>query len=458
MNDIMQYLESNKQRYLQTLIDFIKIPSVSADPKRKPEVYRAANFCADHLKRIGFEHVRVYDTAGQPCVYGDWLHAGPEKPTILCYGHTDVQPEDPLEKWDHPPFDAVVKEGRIYARGANDNKGQYLTQFFALEAMLAKRKILPVNVKVFLEGEEEVGGEATEAFVRKNPELLSCDAVALSDTAWHAEDLPSICYSLRGICYLEVKVKGPNRDLHSGVYGGKIQNPLNALANIIAKLQDDHGVIQIPGFYDDVAPLSDEERKAFKAIGDDDAALKKDLGITALWGEQGYTSAERNWGRPSLDIHGIWGGYAGPGAKTVIASEGGFKVSSRLVANQDPHKIFRLYEEYLQKITPPGVEIEVKLIHGGSPMMVPFDSPYLHAGILAFEKGFGKKPILVREGASIPITAVFASVLKAPSILMGYGLHSDRIHSPNESFRLDHFYKGMLTNVYLYDELAKIKK
>ncbi|MBI4212195.1 MAG: dipeptidase [Deltaproteobacteria bacterium] len=458
MTAIRDYVEQNKERYLRSLIDFVKIQSVSADPKRANEVRRAGQWTADILKNIGFENVGLKETGGHPAVYGEWLKAGTDKPTILCYGHTDVQPEDPMEKWTTPPFDPVVKNGNLYGRGADDNKGQCLTQLFGLEALMKLDGKLPVNVKVFLEGEEEGGTGATEKFVFDNAKLLACDAVAISDTAWHSAEMPTIVTSLRGMAYLEVIVRGPSRDLHSGVYGGKVQNPLNAMGKIIAKIQDENGVVQIPGFYDDVVPLSDKEKAEFRAVGDEDEWLKKDLGVKALWGEKGYTTLERNWGRPSCDVHGIWGGYAGKGTKTVIAAEGGFKISSRIVANQDPEKIAKLYEEYLKKICPPGVTLEIKVLHLAYPMMVPIDSPFLEAAATAFEKGFGKRARMVREGASIPITAAFLRALKAPSIMVGYGLNSDNIHSPDECFPLDHLYNGIVTNYHLYHEFARVKK
>lgn len=456
MKQVIDYIEENKNRYLNELIELLKIKSISADSAYRGEIKRGAEWVADRLKKIGFDHVEVKETKGCPAVYGDYLHAGSDKPTILFYGHYDVQPPDPLEKWTNPPFEPVVKDGAIYARGTADDKGQLYTHLCAFEALIKQTGTLPVNVKVFIEGEEEAGTGATDLFVEQNPDLLACDAITISDTSWNRPDLPTIVTSLRGLCYLEVKVKGPSRDLHSGVYGGKIQNPLNAMAKIIAKLQDENGVIQIPGYYDDVVKLTEQEREDFTRVNDDEY-LKKEIGVKELWGEKGFSTEERNWARPSLDVHGVWGGYMGEGSKTVIASEGHFKISSRIVANQNPEKCCKMIKDYIEDICPQGVDVEVKVLHYGEPVMIPVDSPYLVAAQNAFESAFAKRPLLVREGASIPITAVFQKVLKAPSIMVGFGLNEDNIHSPDENFRLEHFYKGIKTCAYLYDEFSRVK-
>ena len=316
----------------------------------------------------------------------------------------------------------------------------------------------PVNVKIFLEGEEEGGTGGTERFVEENRDLLSCDAVVLSDTSWHSEELPTMIYALRGIAYFEVKVSGPNRDLHSGMFGGMVQNPLNAMTRIIAKMFDDDGKIAIPGIYDDVLPITDEERKDFASIGDDENLLKKDLGVDALWGEKGYTALERNWARPSLDVNGIWGGYMAEGSKTVIPTDGGFKISMRLVPNQTPGKVNTLLEKYIQEIAPPGVKTSVSLLHAGAPVMVETNNPFVGCAQSAIERSFGKRPVLAREGASVPITATFKSALRAPFIMMGLGLKKDNIHSPNERFKIDHFFKGITACAHFYDEAGKVGK
>lgn len=454
MDKVVSTINANAQRYIDEMIELLKIPSISADSTRNADTRRAGEWIAAKLGNIGIDNVELIETGGHPVVYGDWLHAE-GKPTILVYGHYDVQPVDPIDLWDSPPFEPVIKNGNIYGRGTSDDKAQLLTHVFALEALLKEHGELPVNVKFFIEGEEEAGSEHTAPFVINNKELLACDAVVISDTAWYSASMPTIVYALRGLCYMEFVVKGPNRDLHSGMYGGMIQNPLNAIGKIINSLQDENGVIQVPGFYDDVVPLRADERAEFADVDDPDEELKKDLSIPAIWGEEGYTSLERNWARPSLDVNGIFGGFAGEGAKTVIASHGGFKVSSRLVANQNPEKIAKLMADYVESKCPPGVTVEAIYHHGGEPVLVPTDNFFMERTVAAFETVFGKKPGLVREGASIPITATFVEELKAPPVLVGYGLPDDNIHSPNEKMSLDNFQKGILTNAHMYVEFGK---
>jgi acetylornithine deacetylase/succinyl-diaminopimelate desuccinylase-like protein len=455
-NDILDYVKANQDNFLKDLLVWLRIPSISALPENAGDVRKAGEWVADRLNKAGFENVGLKETTGHPAVYGEWLHA-PGKPTILVYGHYDVQPVDPIEKWSSAPFEPVIKDGWIYGRGTSDDKAQVATHLFALESILKIRGKLPCNVKVFIEGEEEGGTGGTAAFVEAHRDLLACDAVAISDTSWHSPELPTIVYALRGMAYFHVDVYGPNRDLHSGVYGGMIQNPLNAIARIISKLQDEDGKITIPGYYDDVIKLTDVEKAEFKKVEIPEEKLAEELGVTRLWGEKGYTALERNWGRPSFDVHGIWGGFSGEGAKTVIAAEGGFKVSSRLVAGQDPEKVGRQFQEYIHEICPPGVRVKVTYLHGATPVMVPVDSPFITAGQNAFEKTFGIRPALVREGASIPITATFLTALNAPSIMVGYGLNEDNIHSPNEKFKLEHFKKGIECGVRLYDEFSTVK-
>ncbi len=455
--DVLRYVNDNQDRFLAELFDWLRIPSVSALQQHNGDVRRAGEWVVDKLNEIGFENVGLKETTGHPAVYGDWLHA-PGRPTILVYGHYDVQPVDPIEKWDTPPFEPTIIDGRIYGRGTSDDKAQVAAHLFALESLLKVEGRLPCNVKVFIEGEEEGGTGGTEAFVESHRDLLACDAVAISDTAWYSADLPTIVYALRGMAYFHVDVSGPNRDLHSGSYGGMVQNPLNAVAKIIAALQDGDGKITVPGYYDDVVVLSEEEKADFRKVETPDADLAADLKVPALWGEKGFTSLERNWARPSFDVHGIWGGFSGEGAKTVIPATGGFKVSSRLVAGQNPEKVAAAFKAHIESVCPPGVTVQVTYLHGATPVMVPIDSPFMAAGQNAVEKIFGKRPVLVREGASIPITATFLTALNAPSIMVGYGLLDDNIHSPNESFRLDHFQKGIECSVVLYDEFAAVGK
>jgi acetylornithine deacetylase/succinyl-diaminopimelate desuccinylase-like protein len=449
MERVIQHINENRQAYLDETMELLRIPSISADSTKNGETRRAGEWLARRLAAAGIENVRLVETGGHPVVYGDWLHAQ-GKPTVLIYGHYDVQPVDPLDLWTTPPFEPVLRDGNICGRGTSDDKAQLITHVFALEALLKHTGKLPVNVKFFIEGEEEAGSAHTAPFVEQNCDLLACDAVAISDTAWHAADLPTIVYALRGLCYMEFIVKGPCKDVHSGVLGGKIQNPLNAMARIISELQGKNGVIKVPHYYDDVVPLSEQEKAEFAAVGNPDKAIKKELGIRKLWGEKGYTTLERNWGRPSMDVNGIWGGFSGEGAKTVIPAFGGFKVSSRLVANQTSKRAAELIDAHVRKVAPPGVTIETKFHHGGEPVLVPIDNFFIKQTVEAFAQVFGKKPVLVREGASIPITATFVKALKAAPVLVGYGLPDDNIHSPNEKMSLDNFYKGILTNAYMY--------
>lgn len=455
MKDIKKFLLDNSQRHLSDLFEWLRIQSVSADPQRTGDVRKAGEWIAEKFAGIGFDNVGVMETGGHPAVYADWLKA-PGKPTILLYGHYDVQPEDPIEKWVRPPFEPALEYGYIWGRGTSDDKAQVITHFFALEAWMKVRGTLPCNVKVFIEGEEEGGTGSTHKFVEEHRELLACDAVAISDTAWHSPQLPTIVYALRGMAYFQVDVSGPARDLHSGVYGGMVQNPLNAIGKIIAGLQDENGKVTIPGFYDDVVELTALEKAEFAKVALPDHEVAEEIGAPGLWGEAGYTTQERNWGRPSFDVHGIWGGFSGEGGKTVIAAEGGFKVSSRLVANQNPVKVAEAFEAHVQAICPPSVICKVTYLHGAEPVMVPPDSPFITAGQVAFERAFGIRPVLVREGASIPITATFLKALEAPSIMVGYGLNEDNIHSPNERFKYEHFVKGIECGVYLYEEMAKV--
>lgn len=458
MENVLKYIKDNEKNHLEQMLDCVRMETISALPEKEPEIRRCGQWLVEKLKSIGMENASLKETGGFPAVYADWLHAGSDKPTIMVYGHYDVQPVDPVEKWSNPPFQPTIKDGWVYARGTSDDKTQLMTHVFALEAIMKAEGRLPVNIKVFFESEEEGGTGSTHKFVQDNHKLLACDAVSISDTAWHTPELPTIIYALRGIAYFEVKVRGPNRDLHSGVFGGKVQNPLTAMARIIAKLHDDDGRIAIPGIYDDVLALSDAEKKDFARVSEPDSVLMKDLGVSALFGEKGFTTTERNWARPALDVNGIWGGYMAEGSKTVIASEGGFKISMRLVANQKIERVRKQLSDYIAKICPPGATAEVTFMHGGEPVMVPIDNPFIKCAQDAVEKAFGKRPALVREGASIPITAAFLAELKAPSILMGFGLVEDNIHSPNEKFKLENFHKGIVACAHFYELAATARK
>jgi len=453
MNTPQNYLDKHQDTFKEELFQLLRIPSISADPKHKQDVQSAAQFVADQLTKIGLNKVSIEKTDGHPIVYGEYLEAGPEKPTILIYGHYDVQPPDPLEKWQTPPFEPKVRDGKIYARGASDDKGQVFTHFKAIESFLKTGTALPANVKFIIEGEEEIGSPSLVPFLANNKERLQCDMVLVSDTAMFAKDTPSITYGLRGLMYVEVEVTGPNRDLHSGVYGGGVQNPVNALCEMVSKLKDENGVIQIPGFYDNVHPLTEKERKAYAQLPFDQQAYNQELEIQTEFGEKGYSTLERVSGRPSLDVNGIWGGYQGEGAKTVLPSSANAKISTRLVPDQEPKEIYHLIEKYLHEIKPPGVEIKVEEHHGGHPVSVDLDFYGLKAAGAAFEDVYGKKALFAREGGSIPIVADFAKTLNATTILMGFGLNSNSIHSPNEHFHLNDFERGMKTSARFFELL-----
>jgi acetylornithine deacetylase/succinyl-diaminopimelate desuccinylase-like protein len=409
----------------------------------------------DKLRAAGLSAESI-ETDGNPLVLAEWKGAD-GKPTILFYGHYDVQPVDPVEEWDSPPFEPTIKGDELVARGATDDKGQSFTHIKAVDAILRERGELPVNVKFILEGEEEVGGESIERFVHEDAGAkLGCDAVVVSDTSMFAAGQPSLLYGLKGLAYMELRVTGPNRDLHSGTFGGAVANPANALCQVISRLQDpETGRILIPGFYDDVVPLQDWEREEFGKLPFDDAAYMADLGVKELFGEEGYSTLERVWGRPTLDVNGLFGGYQGKGAKTVLPAWAGAKVSMRLVPNQDPEKISRLFADYAQTLVPAGVTLEATGVHGAQPVLIDIEGPIADAAMAAQEDVFGARPVRVREGGSIPIVASFSRVLGVPTLLMGFGLPDDRLHAPNEKFNISHFYKGIRTVVRLLDRSAE---
>ena len=462
MNQTQHFSESNKERYLSELIDLLKIPSISADPAYKNEVQKCAESLAQGLTNIGIDKVEICQTAGNPIVYGEKI-IDPTKPTILVYGHYDVQPADPLDLWTSPAFEPVIKttekhpQGAIFARGACDDKGQMFMHVKAVESMLATNE-LPCNVKFMIEGEEEVGSENLAIFVKNEKERLKADVILVSDTGMLANDVPSITTGLRGLSYVEVEVTGPNRDLHSGLYGGCVANPINVLAQMIASLHDSTGKITIPGFYDKVIELSDEERAEMAKAPFSHEAYCEALDIEETMGEAGYSTMERGSIRPTLDVNGIWGGYTGEGAKTVIASQAFAKISMRLVPDQDPTEITNLFLTHFESIAPKGTRVKVKPHHGGEAAVTPIDSVGYKAASLAYEKSFGKKPIPVRSGGSIPIVAMFEKELGLKTILMGFGLDSDAIHSPNEHFGLFNFYKGIETIPYFYHYYTELTK
>jgi acetylornithine deacetylase/succinyl-diaminopimelate desuccinylase-like protein len=463
LSTTQEFIDQNRDRFLAELLDWLKIPSVSADPAFKEDVQRAANFLLEKLKEAGADNVTLHPTAGHPIVYGDKF-ISEDLPTVLVYGHYDVQPPDPIELWTNPPFEPTIKktakhpDGAIFARGACDDKGQAFMHVKAFEAMMQAGD-LPCNLKFLIEGEEEVGSANLDTFVKSNLELLACDVVLISDTSIIANDVPSLTVGLRGMSYVEVKVTGPNRDLHSGVYGGAVANPINVLCDMIASMHDETGRITIPGFYDRVQGLSPAERDALNEAPFDHEAYKKDLEIGEIGGgEKSFTPLERTSIRPTLDVNGIWGGYIGKGAKTVLPSEAFAKISMRLVPDQTPEATTRLFKEHFEAIAPPSVKVEVTPHHGGHPAVLPTDSDEYRAASRALAKTFGKEPIPARGGGSIPIVSLFEKELSVKCVLMGFGLNSDDIHSPDEHYGLFNFYKGIETIPHFYREYAAIKK
>lgn len=450
---MQDFLQQNRERFLDELLQLLRIPSVSADSKFKGDVRKAAEFVRESLQKAGADVAEVHETAGHPIVYGEKL-VDASKPTVLVYGHYDVQPADPYELWHSPPFEPVIKDEKIWARGSADDKGQFYMHIKAFEAMMATNS-LPCNVKFMIEGEEEVGSPNLGPFVAQNREKLKANVILISDTAMIANDVPSIDTGLRGLSYLEVQVVGANRDLHSGVYGGAVANPINVLARMIASLHDENGHITIPGFYDDVLELSPDERARINEAPFDLEDYKRDLGIEEVEGEAGYTTLERTGTRPTLDCNGIWGGYTGEGAKTVLPSKASAKISMRLVPNQSSEKITELFTKHFLSLAPKSVKVTVTPHHGGEPYLTPLDSPAYKAAEKALEESFGKKPVPTRGGGSIPIVALFEKELGLKTVLMGFGLDSDALHSPNEHYGLFNFYKGIETIPLFFKHFAE---
>jgi len=451
-----QYLSENKQRFLDELFELLRIPSVSADPKFQEDVQKAAQFVKEKFDAAGADNAEVCQTKGHPIVYAEKL-IDPSLPTVLVYGHYDVQPADPYELWESEPFNPVIKNGKIVARGAADDKGQMYIHIKAFEMMMQNGGV-PCNVKFMIEGEEEVGSENLEIFIAENKEKLKSDVIVISDTSMIANEHPSMAVSLKGISYLEIEVTGPNRDLHSGVYGGAVANPINVLARMIASLQDENRKITVPGFYDQVLELTQAERDEMNKAPFNLDDYKKDLAIDDVEGEASYNTLERMGIRPTLDVNGIWGGYIGEGAKTVLPSKASAKISMRLVPNQNHHEITKLFKAHLESIAPKSVKVKVKPHHGGMPYVTPTDTDSYKAAERAFEKVWGKKPIPTREGGSIPIVSLFKDILGLDSILMGFGLNSDAIHSPNESFGVENYLKGIETVALFHQYFAELDK
>jgi acetylornithine deacetylase/succinyl-diaminopimelate desuccinylase-like protein len=453
MSAAATYVRNNRDRHLAELIDVLRIPSVSTDPARAGEVKRTAAWVRARLERAGCTKTEIFETKRHPIVYGEWLGA-PGRPTILIYGHYDVQPEDPVALWTTPPFTPTIRDGRLYARGACDDKGQFIIHVNAFEAHLATSGSCPVNVKFLIEGEEEIGSPNLEPFIASHKDLLKCDAVVVSDTAMFDKKTPSIVHGLRGLSYLQVDVRGTARDLHSGTFGGAVINPAFALAHIIAGLKDTKGKIKVPGFYDKVRKLTAAERRSLQKLPHTDAKFKKSIGAKVLFGEPGFTTLERVWARPTLEVNGIWGGFMGDGAKTVIPAEAHAKISMRLVPNQTPKEIVAKATRYIKAIAPKSVDVTVTHIHSGESWLAETDHPALQAAARAVKKAFGKTPVFTREGGSIPVVAAFDRILKVPSVLMGIGLHDDNLHAPDEKIDLDNFFRGNEAATYLMDELG----
>jgi len=453
MNNVIDFINTNRDRYVEELKTYLAIPSISALPQHQGDVRRCAEWTADELRRIGMQNVRLIETPGNPVVYGDWLGAA-GAPTILFYGHYDVQPVDPVNLWESPPFEATIRDGEIYARGAADDKGQIFMHFKAIEAHLKQNGRLPVNLRLVLEGEEEVGSANLDNFIKDHKDELGADVVVISDSPMFDRGIPSICYGLRGLVYFQIDLRGTKSDLHSGSFGGAVANPAMVISQILAQMKDKGGRVKIPGFYDDVRPLRDEERAEFKKLPFNETRYRKELGAPKLFGESGYSSLERVWARPTFEVNGLLSGFTGEGAKTVIPAVAMAKCSMRLVPNQDPDKIAQLFEAYVAKVAPKTVETKVTRMHGGKPWMTDFDNRFVQAAGRAIEKGFGKTPVFNREGGSIPVVATFQEILGLPAVLFGVGLPDENAHAPNEKLDLGNFHGGIIASAYLYDEVA----
>jgi acetylornithine deacetylase/succinyl-diaminopimelate desuccinylase-like protein len=455
MFTVIDHIQSRRDQYVEELKAYLAIPSISALPQHGADVRRCAEWTRDELTRIGLENVKLIETPGNPVVHGDWLHA-PGAPTILFYGHYDVQPVDPLHLWESPPFEATIRDGEIYARGAADDKGQIFMHFKAIEAHLKQTGRLPVNIRVVIEGEEEVGSSHLDDVIRAHKADLAADVVVISDSAMFDRGVPSICYALRGLAYMQIDLRGTSSDLHSGVFGGAVANPAMVLAQVLAQLKDRGGRVRIPGFYDDVRPLTDAERADWKRLPFSEKKYRKDLGAPKLFGESGYTVLERVWGRPTLEVNGLLSGFTGDGAKTVIPAVAMAKISMRLVPDQHPDRIASLVEAHLRKITPKTVELTVTKMHGGKPWITSYDNPFVQAAGRAIEQGFGKTPVFCREGGSIPVVSTFQEELGVPAVLFGVGLPDENAHAPNERLDLGNFHNGIVASAILYEEIAKV--
>jgi acetylornithine deacetylase/succinyl-diaminopimelate desuccinylase-like protein len=450
------YSRQHADRFRHELHELLRIPSLSGDPAHAGDIAKTAEWLAAHLRALGVDKATVMPTAGYPVVYAEWMGAGPGKRTVLVYGHYDVVPAAMEDGWDSPPFEPVEKDGKIYARGATDNKGQLFIHIKALESYLEARGEAPVNVKILLEGEEEISSPNLTPFIKEHLELLKADVCVISDTSMRTIEEPAITHSLRGMTYIEIEVEGPKEDLHSGLWGGAAHNPALALVEILAKLYNPDNTIAVPGFYDDVVPLTDAERAMIAKTDLSEEQYKETTGVPATWGDANYSIRERISARPTLDINGMWSGWTGPGPKTIIPQKAGAKLSSRLVGNQDPDKIYMLLNNYIESIAPKTVKVRVSLLTTGMPALIPFDLPEMQAASRAYEKGWGQKPIFTRGGGSIPVVADMANLLKIPVVMMGYGLDSDGLHSPNEHYSIEMFHRGIETAIVFLEELSQL--
>ena len=454
LQSLNTYFETKREQHLEELKQFLRIPSISALSEHKPDMKTAAEWLADSLKNAGLENISIDETKGQPVVYADWLHAE-GKPTMLIYGHYDVQPVDPLNLWDSEPFDPQVRDNKLFARGASDDKGQVYMHVKAIEALFQTEGKLPVNVKFCIEGEEEIGSPNLPEYVEANTEKLAADIIVISDTGMQGPGKPAVCYGLRGLAGVQIEVKGAKSDLHSGLYGGGVQNSIHALIEVLDSFRDTEGTIQVEGFYDNVRPVSDDERAAYAALNFDEEALKEELGVEALFGEKGYSHLERTWVRPTLEINGVFGGFSGEGIKTVLPAEAGAKITCRLVPDQDPDEIVAKLKAHIEKHKPVGVSVEVTEFDKGKPFITPFDHPAIQAAGRSYEKVYNVPTAYVRGGGSIPIVASFDEILGLPVVLMGFGLASENFHAPNEHFHLENFDQGLRVIGDYYHEIAQ---
>lgn len=455
-NDARAYARTNGERFVHELFEMLRIPSLSGDPAHAGDVRRMAEWLEAHLASLGLNRVAIMETAGHPVVYGEWLGAGPDKPTVLVYGHYDVVPAEMADGWHTNPWEPVVQDGKVYARGATDDKGQLFIHVKALESYLKTAGAAPVNVKLLLEGEEEVSSPNLKPFIVEHLEMLRADVAVISDTSMRSIDEPAILHSLRGMTYIEVEVHGPRDDLHSGLWGGAVHNPAMALSQILAQMFNDDNSIAVPGFYDDVVPLSAEERAMIAKTDLSEEQYMASTGVPAVWGDAAYNIRERIAARPTLDVNGLWSGWSGPGPKTIVPAKAGCKLSCRLVGNQDPHKIYALLKSYIESLAPPTVTVQVRLITTGKPALFPFDSPAMQAAARAYVEGWGAAPLFTRGGGSIPVVADIADLMGIPVVLMGFGLDDDGLHSPNERYSIEMFQRGIETTIVYLDQLAQL--